>query len=132
MLVKLQGTWRGHEIYVNPAHVKTLRPMTEQFGESGRRKSFPVAGHTNIEYAVGAAEDELFGDVVIGTLDEVAAKLNGSAVDHNATASQLFAERRAGMGEAWFGAATHPGLPAEIAAAFHLAARRMKDANAAQ
>ena len=81
MFIKFQGTWRGHEIYVNPAHVKTIRPMEEinnvvTDAWKSERKSFVVAGHTLVEYAVAGSEDCLV-DTVLGTLDEVAAKLNG-------------------------------------------------------
>ena len=98
MLVKFQGTWRGHEILVNPAHVKTLRPMTEQEGPYGQRKSFAVAGQTLIEYSVLSNEDELFTDTVIGTLDEVAAKLNAVSSKHFEKALAMaieFDQRRA-------------------------------------
>jgi len=83
MLVKFKGAWCGYEIYVNPEHVKTVRPAVQREvvrasmtgSYHNQYKAFPVAGHTLIEYNVATTEGT-FSDTVIGTLDEVAAKLN--------------------------------------------------------
>lgn len=91
MLVKFNSPWCGHEIYINSAHVKTIRPAVQreivkasQIGSHHNEyKAFPVAGHTLIEYNVATTEDT-FSDTVLGTIDEVAAKLNGQEADHGA------------------------------------------------
>lgn len=79
MLVKLRGLWQDRPIWVNPAHVKTLRHANAIEGEYGQKKAFCVAGQTLIEYAVDAGDGELHADTVWGTPDRVAAKLNGEA-----------------------------------------------------
>ena len=79
MLVKLQGVWRDHPIWVNQAHVKTLRPNVVTEGNYGERRTFCVAGQTLIEYAVDAGDGELFTASVWGSMDDIAAKLNVEA-----------------------------------------------------
>ena len=78
MLVKLRGTWKDHPIWVNPDHVKTLRPAMALEGTYGNKKQFCVAGQTLIEYAVYAGEGEIHSDTAWGTLDEVAEQINAA------------------------------------------------------
>ena len=81
MLVKLTFQYDGTDIYVNPAFVKSLthatvmeqaQPMSPySWGDTGRR-AFHLAGCCCVSFG---GDDEYFN--VLGTLDEVAAKLNG-------------------------------------------------------
>jgi uncharacterized membrane protein len=78
MLVKLQGS-TGLEcdwIYVNPAHVVKTSYQLYWVGEI--KKHFHIAGHVVIEYANCDRDGYRQFDVVLGTLDEVAAALNGT------------------------------------------------------
>jgi hypothetical protein len=68
MLVKLQSVYQDQPIWVNPAHVKTLR------NEVVSKKAAP---QTIVEYALTDGDGDLIAEPVYGTLDEVAAKLNG-------------------------------------------------------
>ncbi len=75
MLVKL-NRFDGMEIYVNPAWLSTVRPARRY--ERGANKYFHIAGHVSIEYGDRLNDKgELLCEHVLGTVDEVAAKLNG-------------------------------------------------------
>lgn len=76
MLVKFEGVWLNHPIWVNTDHVKTLRPATTLTGldSNGYKLRFCVAGQTTVEYA---GDGDVY-DTVLGTLDEVAEKLNAA------------------------------------------------------
>lgn len=127
MLVKFTSPYDEKDFFVNPDHVRSVHHQLDivttgeswAFDGTSKRIAFHKAGAAWI----CTGEGEGVGYEAWGTLDEVAAKLNGnrpSDID-----SQLFAAKREGMAEAWHGAATHPGLPEAIAGAFRLAAKRM-------
>ena len=81
MLIKFAKYTSGEsfrDVYVNPNHVLCLSNTVEWVGQV--KKHFHVAGITVIHYALQRTDGDPNFDQVIGTLDEVAAKLNAEVL----------------------------------------------------
>jgi hypothetical protein len=77
MLVKFKGPsgLPYADIYINSDFVSSIGHHMHWVGES--KKHFHVAGHVLVEYGIATTDGDRPFNIVLGTLDEVAAALNG-------------------------------------------------------
>lgn len=77
-MVELMSAWSNESIFVNPAHVVAVKSYQSWVYEIG--KFFHVAGWVRIELAIGDPEGNLYREIVVGNIREIAAALSAAEV----------------------------------------------------